>query len=162
MHPLLRIAAGLAALQTSPACASAGQGPVPATAVASAEQEVRALERRWLDAYERNDMAAMAEIVADDFTITFPDANVDTKAEILSQMRALPPGPSANRYHTRNVASRNYGDTVILTGIVVAETQRAGRTVRQEWAYTDTYVRRNGRWQVVASHLSTVPRREED
>ena len=131
-----------------------------AAALSSEEREARALERRWLDAYERNDMAAMTEIVADDFTITFPDANVDTKAEILDQMRAVPPGSPANRFHTRNTAARSYGDTVVLIGIVTVETVREGRPVRQEWAYTDTYVRRNGRWQVVASHLSSLPRRD--
>ncbi len=159
------MAVALAGSPMTIACAFAAlpsPAPASAAAAASAEQEVRALERRWLDAYERNDLAAMDEIVAEDFTITFPDANIDTKAEILSQMRAVPSGAPANRFSTRNVASRSYGDTVILTGIVSVETEREGRTARQEWAYTDTYVRRNGRWQVAASHLSSLPGQTED
>jgi uncharacterized protein (TIGR02246 family) len=145
---------GVAAAQNPTQAAGA---PID-SALSPQEGEVRALERRWLDAYERNDTAAMTEIVADDFTITFPNGKMDRKADILSQIRSLPPGPSSYRFHTRDVASRSYGDTVILTGIVVTESVRDGRPVREESSYTDTYVRRNGRWQVVASHLSGVPK----
>ena len=142
--------------------ATAAQGPTQAvrapteSVLSPEEREVRALERRWLDAYERNDVAAMTEIVADDFTITFPNGKMERKADILSQIRSLPPGPSSYRFHTRDVASRSYGDTVILSGVVVTESVRDGRTFREESSYTDTYVSRNGRWQVVASHLSGV------
>jgi len=53
------------------------------------------------------------------------------------------------------VHARVYGDTVILTGRVVTEYQRDGQTMsKEQQRYTDTYVKRNGRWQVVASHLS--------
>ena len=43
---------------------------------------------------------------------------------------------------------------MILMGRVVTEYKRDGKTVRERPRYTDTYVRRKGRWQVVASHLS--------
>jgi len=46
---------------------------------------------------------------------------------------------------------------VILTGRVVTEYQRDGQTTsKEEQRYTDTWVKRNGRWQVVASHLSNA------
>ena len=50
-----------------------------------------------------------------------------------------------------------YGDTVILRGRVITEMQKAGPTEREESRYTDVYVQTNGRWQVVASHLSALP-----
>jgi hypothetical protein len=52
------------------------------------------------------------------------------------------------------VRARAYGDTVILLGRVVTEYVRDGKAVKEASRYTDTYVRRGGRWQVVASHLS--------
>jgi hypothetical protein len=54
------------------------------------------------------------------------------------------------------VKSRAYGDTVILIGKVVTEVRCGDKTVREQSRYTDTYVKRDGRWQVVASHLSNV------
>ncbi len=53
--------------------------------------------------------------------------------------------------------ARVYGDTVILIGRVVTEWQQNGQLMKEQARYTDTYVKRNGRWQVVASHLSNVP-----
>ncbi|MGH7726326.1 MAG: nuclear transport factor 2 family protein [Candidatus Eiseniibacteriota bacterium] len=126
------------------------------------EQAARALERAWLDAYEQLDTLAMDRIVADDFLITFPDGSRQTKPQILSDLRAMRgrPGPYTTRFRTEDVTSRPYGSTVVLTGVVVTISKRDGKTVEDRSRYTDTYVERNGRWQVVASHLSNaqVPR----
>jgi uncharacterized protein (TIGR02246 family) len=124
-----------------------------------AEQEVRKLERAWLDAYEQYDAKAMETIVANDFMITFPDGSMQTKPQILESIKAPrnPANPSS-RFYTEDVQARVYGDTVILMGRVVSEYQRDGKTVKDQSRYTDTYVKRDGRWQVVASHLSNVAR----
>lgn len=122
-----------------------------------AEEEVRRLERRWLDAYEQHAADEMDRIVADDFTITFPGGAMQTKPQLMAMVKApRRAGRPRMRFHTEGVRSRAYGDTVILTGIVVTEYERDGQTVKEQSRYTDTYVRRGGRWQVVASHLSNV------
>lgn len=123
-----------------------------------AEQEVRKLERAWLDAYEQHDTKAMDAIVADDFTITFPDGSMQTKPQILDSIKAArTPSSPALKFYTEDVQARVYGDTVvILIGRVVTEYQRDGKTAKEQNRYTDTYIKRGGRWQVVASHLSNV------
>jgi ketosteroid isomerase-like protein len=126
--------------------------------ISKAERTVRALERSWLDAYEQLDTLAMDRIVADDFLITFPNGSTQTKAQILADLRTARkrPGPYTTRFRTEAVSSRSYGKTVVLTGVVVTIGQRNGKTVEDRARYTDTYVEREGRWQVVASHLSNV------
>jgi uncharacterized protein (TIGR02246 family) len=127
-----------------------------ATAQENAAEAVRKLERAWLDAYEQHDAKAMDEIVADDFTITFPDGSMQTKAQIIASLKSPRPaaGPSV-KFHTEQVQARAYGDTVVLVGMVATEITRDGKTMSEtKQRYTDTYVKRNGRWQVVASHLS--------
>ena len=129
---------------------------IVAAVQANPAQEVQKLERAWLDAYEKLDQKAMDAIVADDFMITFPDGSTQTKAQI---MASLKPASQTNsptmKFYTEGVDTRVYGETVILTGRVVSEWQRDGKTVgKQQSRYTDTYVKRQGRWQVVASHLS--------
>ena len=123
-----------------------------------AGQAVQKLERAWLNAYEEHDEKAMDAIVADDFSITFPNGSMQTKAQIMTSLkRPRSPGGPAMKFHTEEVRARVYGDTVILTGRVVTEYQRDGQTTsKEEQRYTDTYVKRNGRWQVVASHLSNA------
>ncbi|HWS54412.1 MAG TPA: nuclear transport factor 2 family protein [Pyrinomonadaceae bacterium] len=132
-----------------------GQATAWQAGQSKAEQEVRRLEREWLDAYEKNDAGAMDRIVAEGFTITFPNGSVQTKAQLMGMIRAPRKG-APPKFHTEAVESRAYGDTVILTGRVVAEFQQDGKTVRDVSRYTDTYVRVGGRWQVVASHLSAA------
>jgi len=119
-------------------------------------REVRQLERAWLDAYEQFDEKAMNTIVADDFVITFPDGSQQTKPQIMSSLK-MPRRPgSSMKFYTENVQARVYGDTVILSGRVVTERIRDGQTVSKEGQrYTDTYVKLKGKWQVVASHLSS-------
>lgn len=130
----------------------------PERSFSTAEQEVRKLEREWLDAYEQFDVAAMSRIVADDFTITFPNGAMQNKPQIIASLKAPRRDPqSTNKFHTEDVESRAYGNTVILIGRVVTQGQRGSQTIREESRYTDTYVKRQGRWQVVASHLSHVP-----
>ena len=118
------------------------------------QDEVRKLERAWLDAYEKKDVEAMNAIVADDFTITFGDGSMQTKPQIIESLKR--PGGSSSKFTTENVQSRSYGDTVILIGIVVSEWMQNGEKKTDRSRYTDTYVKRNGKWQVVASHLSNA------
>lgn len=118
--------------------------------------DVRQLERRWLDAYERLDDKAMDTIVADDFTITFPDGTMQNKTQVIASLKPRTgASPTTSKFQTEEVQARVYGDTVILTGVVISEWFRDGKSAgKQAMRYTDTYVKRNGKWQVVASHLS--------
>ncbi|HKO59755.1 MAG TPA: nuclear transport factor 2 family protein [Pyrinomonadaceae bacterium] len=121
-----------------------------------AAADVRQLERRWLDAYERLDDKAMDLIVADDFSITFPDGSVQNKSQVMASLKPRAGAtPSTSKFKTDEVQARVYGDTVILTGVVISEWFRDGKSAGKEaMRYTDTYVKREGKWQVVASHLS--------
>jgi ketosteroid isomerase-like protein len=125
--------------------------------LSQAEQEVRKLERDWLDAYEQHDTAAMDRIVADDFKLTQSGA-VQTKADILAALKiARDSGRPEPKLSTEDVQSRVEGDTVILTGRFIQRMERNGQPRTMEARYTDTYVKRSGRWQVVASQLTRIP-----
>lgn len=138
-------------------CGSAPARQVPQPKPTRAEEEVRKLEREWLDAYEQHDAGAMDRIVAEDFTITFPNGAMQTKPQLMEMVKApRRAGQPRMRFYTEDVRSRAYGGTVILTGRVVTEYEREGKAVKEQSRYTDTYVLRGGRWQVVASHLSNA------
>lgn len=154
----MRIILACALLIAAPLNSSAQVGAARPDQMSKAEQEVRRLERAWLDAYEQFDAKAMDSIVGDDFAITFPNGEAQTKPQLMDDI-SKPRRASAPslKFHTEDVTSRSYGDTVVLRGLVVTEYQREGKAVREQSRYTDTYVRRGGRWQVVASHLSNAP-----
>ena len=133
--------------------AVASAQPEAARTLTESEKTVRKLERTWLDAYEQRNVESMNAIVADDFTITFGDGSMQTKPQIIESLKR--PVGSAMKFTTENVQSRVYGDTVILIGIVISEWKQGDKPMSDRSRYTDTYVKRNGKWQVVASHLST-------
>jgi CubicO group peptidase (beta-lactamase class C family) len=123
------------------------------------EQEVRRLEREWLDAYEQHNAAAMDRIVADNFVITQVNGTMQSKAEILADLKASRESslPSST-FSTEDVQARVYGDTVILIGRVIQRSSdRDGQKRIIQFRYTDTYVKQQGRWQVVASQLTRIP-----
>lgn len=125
--------------------------------LSEAEREVRKLEREWLDAYEQHDAEAMNRIVSDDFKITFPNGAVQTKADILDGLKsAQSSGRPSPKFSTEDVYSRVEGETVILTGRVIQTMERDGQTRTMQLRYTDTYAKRQGRWQVIASQLTHI------
>ena len=122
-----------------------------------AERELLKLQREWLDAYQKHDAAALERIEADDFTLTEADGQVTTKPEDVASIRnAKPPQPD-DSFDAEDVQVRLYGDTAILMGRVILKYRNKGQMVVERYRYTDTYLKRRGRWRVVASQLTRIP-----
>jgi ketosteroid isomerase-like protein len=130
--------------------------PAPST-TSSVEQELLKLEREWLDAYIKRDVAAMERIEADDFVITFPNGSMSNKAQQVAALKGPAPTGPPPQFYTEETKVRLLGDDVaILTGIFVSKYQTGGKEVMEKSRYTDVWAKRGGRWQVVASHLSRL------
>lgn len=128
-------------------CAASGPTVRP-----NAEAELRAAERAWLDAYDDNDVDAMRRIVGDEFSIVYGNGTVVDKAGTIAFLTPGHPDDPATRQFTEGTTVRVYGDVAILTGVYVSEGPAGANRSR----YTDTWVWRDGRWQVVASHLTSL------
>jgi ketosteroid isomerase-like protein len=131
------------------------------TAAGSVEQDLLKLERDWLDAYTKRDVAAMERIEADDFMITYSDGTMRGKADEIANLKKPAPEGPPPIFMTADTKVRVYGDTAVLTGKVIQKgTYRDGPQKGQDYnfqhRYTDVYVKRNGRWQVVASQLTAL------
>ena len=78
--------------------------------LSQAEQEVRKLERAWLDAYEQRDSVAMKRIVADDFRLSMSNGAGQTKADILAQLKSgRDAGFPSPKFSTEDVVSHVKG-----------------------------------------------------
>lgn len=130
------------------ASGAAGPTPDPAT-----EAALRAAERAWLDAYDHHDVEAMRRTLADEFAIVYANGAVVDKAGTLAFLSPGTPDDPATRQYTEDTTVRRYGDVAVLTGVYVNEGPEGIRRAR----YTDTWVWRDGRWQVVASQLTRLP-----
>lgn len=121
------------------------------------EQELKRLEDEWLGSYLRGDKQIFDRIVADDFTGTDESAKVRDKAQERELVQA-PPASVKTSLTNEDVRVRIYADTAIVTGRIVINTHLAGQAVAHfESRFTDTFLKRQGRWQVAARHYSRLP-----
>lgn len=129
-------------------------------------EEIKRLERAWLiDSYTPNDMSAFDRIVSDDFLITHSSGKVLTKAEkradiIASHHPNQPPSPTdVFKIDESSNRVRVYRDTAVSTGYIIEKYQYQGKEVNDQVRFTNTYIKRDGRWQVVASQLTRIRQR---
>lgn len=117
------------------------------------EQELKRLENEWLNSYVRGDKQTFDRIVADDFTRTDESGKFATKAEERALVQAPPASVKASLTN-EDMRVRVYGNAAIVTGRIVSKVQAS---LNFQSRFTDTFIKRGGRWQVVARHYSRVP-----
>jgi ketosteroid isomerase-like protein len=117
---------------------------------ADAEQAVLKLTRDWLDAEERHDRATLRRIIADDFQGTAVMGRTVLKDDVIPREGTKTGGLFVN---LRDVKARVFGETAIVTGSGESKSGEKG-----ELRFTVFYVKRGESWQMVAGHLSAVPR----
>lgn len=121
-------------------------------------QEVLKTEREQRDAYLRRDLAATDRLVADEYLLTIQGGEVGNKANLLAFIKEEPVDPSLTLSTEETRVSVN-GDTAIVTGRRIERRRRPDNN--QEGVayarYTRAYVKRDGRWRLLAEHLQAVP-----
>jgi hypothetical protein len=94
--------------------------------------------------------------LADDIIYTDENWNILTKKELVDGLSPLPKGYSGKIWMT-NVQSRINGDAAVLSYRLLEEEYVFGQKLAPTYLATDTYFKRNGRWQLLASHVIVMP-----
>src|SRR5262249_39342835 len=103
-------------------------------------------ESQWAESVATGDTSTVERILADDFLGVDPKGTLYDKAKMIADTRNAPQYFVSNRLN--GVKVRFYGDTAIAQGDETWE-RRTGERGRFVW--TDTWIRRSGRWQIVAA-----------
>jgi ketosteroid isomerase-like protein len=117
-----------------------------------AERYIVESERQWAESVATGDTSAVQRIIADDFVGVEPKGRLYDKAKMIAETRNAPQYFVSNRLN--EVKVRFYGETAIAQGDESWE-RRSGERGRFVW--TDTWIRRNGRWQIVAAEDLIAP-----
>ncbi len=120
----------------------------------NAEQTLLQLERDWEQANAKNDLAALDRILAPEFVGTGSDGRLTTRAEVMARRKS-----GAVKFTTftqDDYKVHVIGETAIVTGRSTIKGIRDGKDWTGQERWTDVFVRRNGRWQAVASHSSQI------
>jgi len=116
-------------------------------------EQILKLEREWNHVYLVNDPAPLGHILADDFFGTEPDGHRVHKQDMVAEVKG-PSNLASSHINEDDITIRYYGETAVVNGSE-SWVQKDGKAGRYIW--TDVFVRRNGRWAVVASQDLEAP-----
>ena len=123
--------------------------------LAALTQEVRQVEREWVEAHRQLDVSTLERLMADDYFVIRSDGSVAGKQEDLDSYRA---GDRHWEYAEGDQYDiRIYGHTAVLTGRWRARGVNAGQSFDYEARFLSVYVKRDGRWQMVAAQSTPFP-----
>ncbi len=121
---------------------------------ATPEQELVKLENSWKEAVIRRDAAALQRLYADEYLSTDQEGMVWNKAQDIDiDTKGVSRLAS---YKLDDVKVRLYGDVAVVTGHNSSKGTLHGNAASGQSRFTDVFVKRDGRWQCVASQATPV------
>ncbi len=123
--------------------------------------ELTKLLKEFLAGASRDDVAMHERFWADDLIYTASTGRRKGKADILREMREegpAKPGDETAVYTAEEIRIQQYGDTAIVAFRLVAAIEKAGVKEAKNFLNSGTFLKRNGKWQVVSWQATAVPK----
>lgn len=127
--------------------------------------ELTKLLNDFLAGASRNDPAVHERFWADDLIYTRSAGRRVTKADIMRDLREAPapkPDDPKTVYTAEDIRIQQYGNTAIVAFRLVATTEVEGTKQVQNLLNSGTFLKRNGKWQVVNWQSTRMPRTDEE
>ncbi len=139
---------------------SFAQTPAPARAGAAAvagkdAEAVRSAELARFKAMTTNDLATLRTLLGDDLIYTHSNAALDTKASYVGSIES-----GDLKYvsiEPTDMKVRTYGTMAVITAEAAITSVSKGQTMSSRLRYTDVWVQRDGRWQMVGWQSTRIP-----
>jgi ketosteroid isomerase-like protein len=126
-----------------------------------ATTELVELEQRLAQAWVGRDRRFIEGLLAPDWSVTDPSGRMLTRQQVLEESFS-----SGDRridaMTVDDLAVRMFGSTAVVTGRTRARGAYRGQTASVALRFTDVFDRRDGRWQVVASHGTLIAADSEE
>jgi ketosteroid isomerase-like protein len=83
----------------------------------------------------------------------------DIMRELRDETKATPkPEEGTTVYTAEDIRIQQYGDTAVVAFRLVATTDKAGTKTIANYFNTGTFLKRNGKWQVIAWQATALPK----
>ena len=125
------------------------QGRHPSTVT----QELQRIEQELAATWKKGDCSAWGAMLAPEWSVIDLTGAVITKAEALQMCKAL--RAPIETLKIEELSVRAFGDAAVVTGRTTATTGGA-KSATLILRFTDVFIRRAGRWQVVASQATQL------
>jgi uncharacterized protein (TIGR02246 family) len=147
-----RLYLSVALLLCSPFSA-APQAPPQKTA--DAELELRHAETQLAAALSAVDVDQLSRLWADDFVSTMADGRVTSGKKRLEALRARKPDANSRvTNENQQLDVRVEGDWALV--LVTSSWLESGKRVGSPYQATHVWAKRDGRWRLIAAHISEV------
>jgi ketosteroid isomerase-like protein len=120
------------------------------------EQLLADKERDWARALVKGDIKFTEDLLADDYVGTGTDGRRLTKTQTLDEFRSG--AFTSESMVVDGIKVRVLGDTAIVTLDQSEKSQSQGRDMSGRSRWTDIFMKRNGKWQLVANQGTRVGR----
>ena len=128
------------------------KSPASAPQTGDAAAALMQLERDWADAAKRQDTAWMERHYAPEYTWTSPDGTINDRKTDIEDAKNV----TFDSLEVSDTQVRVNGDTAVVTGVTTIKGAYKGQDISGRYRFTDTFVRRDGRWQVLASQSTRI------
>ncbi len=121
-------------------------------------EELIRVAQEWDRAMVANDAEAIGRYMAGDWTIIGPDGSVGDKPTFLALVKSG--GLTHDVMESNDINVRVYGDTAVVTAWGVSGGKYQGQPFREVERSSCVYVRQEGRWTCVLTHLSRLAQQQ--
>jgi ketosteroid isomerase-like protein len=118
----------------------------------SDEETIMQLEKEWTEAGKRRDTAWMEDNYAEEYTWTSPTGKLNDKKADIAEAKDV----TFDSFEISDVKVRVLADTAVATGLSTIKGKLKQQDISGKYRWTDTFVKREGRWIIFASQSSPV------
>lgn len=97
----------------------------------------------------------LQRLVADDYTLVNSNGRIQTKAELIADYTT--PGYRIEPFEVLEPVEKVWSDGAVMGGLVHLKGVDGGKPFVVTLRFADIWARRNGKWQVVYTHVSRPP-----
>jgi len=120
-----------------------------------AEEELLKMENEFAEAIVRNDLEGIGGLVADDWIIIEPDGGIVDRKRFFEVIKSG--ALTHEKMESEDLRVRVYGDSAVVTAVTRAKGKFMGQEFSTQERATDVFVKREGRWRCVLTHLTRLP-----
>jgi len=127
-------------------------GAVSATAQEDDAAKVRSLEMKWTDSYKQRKIDILSSLLSDDFVITVEDGTTYSKTGYITHTADT--SVQVKLAELSDLKVHLHGNAAVVTGAYHEKGISNGQAYEYHDRLTDVWMKREGNWQVIASHYS--------
>jgi hypothetical protein len=112
------------------------------------------LEDQWTTALVRRDTQTFERLLAPNFVYT-ENAVVMNRGDVI---RSVTGSDRVEWARNEGMKVHDFGDVHVITGVLHLRGRGAKGTFDRRYQFTDTWQRKNGRWQIIAAQDYLIPK----